>query len=120
MTNVPGLVGNFMARCTMLEKKRIPDGQGGFKTGWADAGPFMAAVVKDNTLAARVAEKQGVTEVYTVTTPTGVGLEFHDVFRRDSDGATFRVTSNAIDSRPPDAATFAFEQVNAERWELTT
>ena len=115
MSNVPGLVGNFMARCTMLEKKRIPDGQGGFTTGWADAGPFMAAVVKDNTLA----EKQGVTEVYTVTTPTGVGLEFHDVFRRDSDGATFRVTSNAIDSRPPAAATFAFEQVTAERWELT-
>lgn len=118
MTKVPGLVGNFMARCTMLEKKRIPDGQGGFKTGWEDAGPFMAAVVKDNTLAARVAEKQGVTEVYTVTTPEGVGLEFHDVFRRDSDGATFRVTSNAIDSKPPAVATFSFEQVTAERWEL--
>ena len=118
MTNVPGLIGNFMARCTMLEKKKIPDGQGGFTTGWADAGPVMAAVVKDNPLAARVSEKQGVTEVYTVTTPPGVGLEFPDVFRRDSDGATFRVTSNAIDSRPPAAATFAFEQVNAERWEL--
>ena len=120
MTDVPALVGNFMARCTMLEKKRIPDGQGGFTTGWADAGPFMAAVVNDNTLAARVDDKQGVTEVYTVTTAEGVGLEFHDVFRRDSDGAAFRVTSNAIDSRPPAAATFAFEQVNAERWELTT
>lgn len=118
MIDVPGLVGNFMARCTMMEKKRIPDGQGGFTTGWSDAGPFMAAVVKDSTLAARVAEKQGVTEVYTVTTPSGVGLEFHDVFRRDSDGATFRVTSNAIDSRPPTAASFAFEQVSAERWEL--
>lgn len=118
MTKVPGLVGNFMERCTMLEKKRLPDGQGGFTTGWADAGPFMAAVVKDNTLAARVAEKQGVTEVYTVTTAEGVGLEFHDVFRRDSDGATFRVTSNAIDSRPPAVASFAFEQVTAERWEL--
>ena len=120
MNNIPSLVANFMERCTMLEKKRLPDGQGGFTTGWTDAGPFMAAVIKDSTLAARVAEKQGVTEVYTVTTPTGVGLEFHDVFRRDSDGATFRVTSNARDSRPPAVATFAFEQVNAERWELTT
>ena len=120
MSNVPDLVGNFMARCTMLEKKRIPDGQGGFTSGWADAGPFLAAVVKDNTLAARVADKQGVTEVYTVTTPPGVGLEYHDVFRRDSDGAIFRVTSNSIDSKPPASATFAFEQVTAERWELTT
>ena len=118
MTRVPGIVPNFMERCTMMEKKRLPDGQGGFTTVWADAGPFQAAVVKDNTLAARVAEKQGVTEVYTVTTPTGVGLEFHDVFRRDRDGATFRVTSNAKDSRPPAVATFSFEQVTAERWEL--
>lgn len=118
MTDVPGLVANFMVQCTMLEKKRVPDGQGGFTTGWADAGPFMAAIVKDNTLAARVAEKQGVTEVYTVTTASGVGLEYHDVFRRDSDKAIFRVTSNADDSRPPDAATFSFEQVSAERWEL--
>ena len=120
MNNIPSLVANFMERCTMLEKKRLPDGQGGFKTGWTDAGPFMAAVVKDNTLAALVAEKQGVTEVYTVTSPSGVGLEFHDVFRRDSDGEIFRVTSNSIDSRPPASATFAFEQVTAERWELTT
>lgn len=117
--NAP-LVENFMEDCVMLEKHRVPDGQGGFNTQWNEGTQFMAAIVKDNTLAARVAEKQGVTEVYTVTTAAGVALDFHEVFRRVRDGAVFRATSNALDSRPPDVATFDFEQVSAERWELVT
>lgn len=116
-TNAP-LIEHFMQDCVMVEKRRVPDGQGGFVTRWEDGAPFRAAIVKDNTLAARVAEKQGVTEVYTVTTDAGVGLDYHEVFKRASDGAIFRVTSNAADSRPPDAATFTFEQVTAERWVL--
>lgn len=110
------LFENMMTPCVMIEKKRVPDGQGGTKTEWKDGARFMAAITKNDTLAAVVAEKQGVTEVYRVTTKPGVNLEFHEVFRRESDGATFRVTSNAADSRPPEAASFAFERVRAERW----
>lgn len=116
-TNAP-LVENMMTRCVFVEKRRVPDGQGGFLTSWEDGEEFQAVIVKDRTLAARVAEKQGVTSVYTVTTPVGVGLDFHEVFRRLSDGATFRATSNSADSRPPESAGFSFEQVSAERWEL--
>lgn len=119
MTNA-SLIDNMMQDCVMLEKTRKPDGQGGFVTQWAEGPPFRAAIVKDKTLAARVAEKQGVTDVYTVTTPRGVGLEFHEVFRRLNDGAVFRSTSSHIDSIPPEVATFTFEQVSAERWELPT
>lgn len=117
--NAP-LIEDFMVDCVMVEKRRAPDGLGGFTTTWEDGAAFRAAVVKNNTLAARVAEKQGVTEVYTVTTPAGVDLDFHEVFRRVDDGAVFRVTSNARDSRPPKSATFAFEQVTAELWTLPT
>lgn len=113
------LFENMMVPCVMVEKKRVPDGQGGTTTEWTDGAEFMAAVIKNDTLAAIVAEKQGVTEVYKVTTKPGVGLEFHEVFRRVSDGATFRVTSNATDSQTPNVASFAFEQVTAERWALT-
>lgn len=108
----------MMTPCVMVEKTRTPDGQGGFSTVWTDGPEFSASIVKDKTLSARVAEKQGVTDVYQVTTPSGVWLEFHEVFRRLSDGATFRATSNYTDSMPPANATFAFEQVFAERWEL--
>jgi hypothetical protein len=113
------LFESMMVPCVMIEKKRVPDGQGGTATQWTDGAEFMAAVIKNDTLAAIVAEKQGVTEVYKVTTKPGVGLEFHEVFRRKFDGATFRVTSNATDSQTPKMASFAFEQVTAERWTLT-
>lgn len=104
--------------CTMLDKQSASDGLGGFTTKWVDGATFKAAIVKNNTLDAVVAEKQGVTEVYTITVPKGTPLAFHDVLRRNSDGATFRVTSNIKDSETPGVATFSFGQVSAERWEL--
>lgn len=114
------LIDGYLQSCVMLTKKRVPDGQGGFEAIWTDGDEFDAAIVKDRSLQARVAEKQGVSSVYTITTARGVALEYHEVFRRVSDGATFRVTSDYTDSRPPNVATFDFEQVTAERWELPT
>lgn len=115
--NAP-LIESYLEPCVMLEKRRVPDGMGGFETSWTEGVEFRAAINKNTTLQASIAEKQGVSELYTVTTPIGVGLDFHEVFRRQADGAIFRVTSNAIDSRPPKGATMQFEQVKAERWEL--
>ena len=104
--------------CTMIDRRSVPDGMGGYTKQWVDGAKFTASIDKDNTLAARVAEKQGITEVYTVTTYKGVDLEFHDVFRRESDGLTYRVTSNSKDSETPPRATFQISQVSAERWDL--
>lgn len=109
----------FKEPCVLLEKRTMSDGQGGYTHEWRDGVTFRAAVIKNETLAARVAEKQGVTEVYQVYADEELELDFHDVFRRVKDGATFRVTSNAHDSRTPDVATFSFSMVTAERWTLT-
>lgn len=112
------LIDVMMEDCTMLDKRTVSDGLGGFTTEWVDGAEFRAAIVKDSTMAARVAEKQGVTELYTVTVDKGLSLQYHDVFRRQSDGAIFRVTSNIVDSETPSVATFQIGQVTAERWEL--
>lgn len=112
------VIDAFTETCIEMKMNRTPDGLGGFKTTWTEGTEFQAAIVKNDTLAASVAEKQGVTEVYTVTTPPGVGLDYHEVFRRKRDGATFRVTTNSGDTKPPPVASFSFEQVKAERWEL--
>lgn len=109
---------HFLESCVMLDKKTESDGLGGFITVYKDGAPFRAAIVKDKTLAAKVAERQGVTEIYTITTDPGTRLSAYDVFRRVADGTTFRVTSNAKDSETPKMASFAFEQVSAERWDL--
>lgn len=96
----------------------VPDGIGGFTHGWTEGTAFIAAIVKDRTAPETVAERESVAETYTVTVPVDLGLKFHDVFKRVSDGQVFRVTSNIIDSRTPGVASFQFGQVSAERWVL--
>ena len=113
------LIDEMKEDCVMLDKRTVPDGLGGFTYEWTEGAAFRAAVTKDSSLAARVAEKQGVTELYTVTVDKGITLQFHDVFRRESDGYVFRVTSNVTDSQTPERATFQIGQVTAERWALT-
>lgn len=112
------LIDTMKEACTMLDRQTIPDGLGGFSYAWVDGATFSAAIVKDTSTQARTAEKQGVTELYTVTVDKGLALDFHDVFRRDSDGAIFRVTSNITDNKTPNVASFQFGQVSAERWVL--
>lgn len=110
------LVDAFKVPCTLIEKSRVPDGEGGWVTAWTDGAPFTAAIVLDSSINARVAEAQGVTGVYTVTTDRNLQLDFHDVFRRDSDGQVFRVTK--VNDPTPSVATFQFSQVQAEEWSL--
>lgn len=112
------LIDAFTVECILMEKTRIPDGEGGWVPAWSEGAHFMAAIVLDTTLNARVAEKEGMTAVYTVTAPKNTPLDFHDVFKRVSDGKTFRVTSDSTDKQTPNVASFQFAQVNAEEWEL--
>lgn len=114
-----GLMAEAREPCTLLDKVSVPDGQGGFTREWTDGAQFQAAIVKDTSMQARTAEKQGVTEVYTVYIDKDAPLEYHDVFRRNSDGAIFRVTSNTTDSTTPTRASFQVGAVSAERWVLT-
>ena len=111
------LIDSFKVPCTLVEKTRVPDGEGGWTTAWADGAPFEAAIVLDSSINARVAEAEGVTGVYTVTVDRNVQLDFHDAFRRDSDGQVFRVTK--VNDPTPGVATFQFNQYQAEEWALS-
>lgn len=113
------LVDNFKTPCVMMEKHSTSDGEGGFTTSWEEGSEFDAAIVRNTTATVRIAEQQGFTNVYTVTTSKNARLNFYDVFKRLSDGQVFRVTSNADDVQTPDVATFSFWQVNAEEWKLS-
>lgn len=112
------LIDTFKETCVLMEKVRTPDGEGGWITRWVDGAEFDAAIVMDTTLSARVAESEGMTAVYTVTTDRSLPLDFHDVFKRLRDGKVFRVTSDSSDKETPDVASFQFHQVNAEEWQL--
>jgi len=117
---IPDLVAeNFMVPCQLMEKVRVPDGEGGWVVRWSEGAEFNAAIVMDNTMSARVAEHQGMRAVFTVTVDPSTPLDYNDVFRRVSDGRTFRVTSKGKDKKTPSVASFQFIQVSAEEWELT-
>lgn len=107
-------------KCVLMEKTRKPDGEGGWAVEWTPGAEFDAAIILDTSMQSRIAEKEGVTSVYTVTTRRANPLSFHDVFKRLSDGAVFRVTSNGNDKQSPAVGTLDMCQVTAERWELTT
>ena len=113
------LLDEQMENCILMDKQRTPDGYGGYDEKWVESVPFVAAVVLDTSMEARIGEKQGVTNLYTVTTRKAMNLQYHDVFRRISDGKIFRVTSDGDDKKTPESAGLNMRQVTAEEWELT-
>ena len=112
------LLTEQMETCVMLDKTTTPDGYGGYISRYVDGATFSAAITFDTSMEARVAERQGVTSMYTVTTGKEMTLEYHDVFRRVDDGKIFRVTSDGDDKHTPASASLNMRQVTAEEWEL--
>ena len=105
--------------CQIINRVKVPDGYGGVKIVWQDGAVFKATIPPpDNDMQTQVALTQGVTSIYTVTTTKDIVLDFHDVFRRLSDGKVFRVTTDGDDNATPDAARLNMRQVRAEEWEL--
>ena len=112
------LLSEAMESCTILDKKTVADGYGGYATEWEDGASFKAAIVLDTSMQARTAEKAGVTALYTVTTSKAMNLQYHDVFRREADKKIFRVTSDGDDKHTPASAGLDMRQVSAEEWSL--
>lgn len=102
----------------MIEKERVPDGEGGFKTTYYEGAGFTAVIKAERSVEARIAEKQGVTSLYDVIVSEGVLLEYHDIFKRIRDGKIFRVTSDGDDVKTPKSASFHVSVVTAEEWSL--
>lgn len=112
------LLLDAMEDCVIINKSIVNDGYGGYVTQWTEGAHFNSAIVLNNSMEARIAEQQGVTALYTVTTSRALNLQYHDVFRRVSDGKIFRVTSDGDDKKTPASAGLDMRQVSAEEWRL--
>lgn len=110
------LLSEAMEQCVMMDRKTEPDGYGGYISKYTEGATFQAAIVFDTSLEARVADKQGVSSLYTITTPRAMVLQYHDVFKRVGDGKVFRVTSDGDDKYTPKSATLDMRQVTAEEY----
>lgn len=103
--------------CTLYDKKQVSDGQGGLKPTWTAGVKFDAAINVDTSMQARIAESQGVRNIYTITVDRSMRLDYHDVFRNDKTGQFYRVTSKD-DMVTPVVSTLNMRQFNAEDWDF--
>lgn len=113
------LVTAMMEPFVMLDKRSVSDGLGGFTREWIEGAQFDASAILDTSTTARVGAVQGLTSLYTVTTHKNINLQFHDVFRRISDGKVFRATSDGDDKASPAVSALDMRQVSAEEYTLT-
>ncbi len=114
------LFESMMVPCVLMEPKRTPDGSGGYSTTWEERERFRAAIIRDTSTEARIAEAAGTVEMYTVTTSRSVHLKYHAVIKRLTDGKTFRITSGNAEKCAPTCSRLDIAQANAEAWRLTT
>lgn len=112
------LIDEFASTCALVDKRRVPDGEGGWATEWVEGAKFKAAIVLNTSVEAQIAERQQLSNFYSVTTAKNVNLEYHDVFRRLYDGKFFRVTSDGNDKSTPNSASIDMRQVTAEEYAL--
>lgn len=112
------LLSDALEPCQILNKITEADGYGGYRTVWTAGALFDGAIVLNSSLEAQTALAAGVTGIYTVTTRRVLNLQYHDVFKRLSDGKIFRVTSDGDDSKTPKSATLDMRNVTAEEWTL--
>ena len=114
------LLTQMMEDCQILNKTTSDDAYGGYNVVWTDGAKFKAAIAKNGSPEVLVAEQQGITEQFTVVVQEGISLDYHDVFKRLSDNAIFRVTSQTKDATAHPASTVRIAVVTAERWVLPT
>lgn len=112
------LLSEAMESCHFIDKISDTDEYGGYKPRYVEGAGFPAAIGFNLSIEARVAEKQGVTSLYTITTKKNMTLEYHDIIRRDRDMKIFRVTSDGDDKFTPSSATLNMRQVTAEEFEI--
>lgn len=111
------LLDEAKEQCVMLDRRSASDGRGGIIYTWTEGAGFSAAIYLENSLNEMIAMSQGVKGVYQITVDRAIRLNFNDVFKRASDGRTFRVTSRD-DNETPASASLDMRVVRAEEYTL--
>lgn len=95
------MLDEYSKEYTIINKMTMPDGIGGTKIEWTDGAVVEMAESFDNSVEMKIAQKQGVTAVYSFLTKNNIVLDYHTVLRRNEDGVTFRITSHTEDKKTP-------------------
>ncbi len=114
-----GLLDEAMEDCVMLDKTTVPDEYGGSMIPvYVEGASFKAAIAFDGSTQGKIAAVQGVKSLYKVITSKAISFDYHDIFKRLSDGKTFRITSNGNDKKTPKGAGLDMRVTAAEEYQL--
>lgn len=112
------LLDKFFRPCHLLDKTTVTvSGLFGPQERWVEGAALQAALLKDNSAEVKVAEANGLKELYTVVVNKPVSLKHGDVIRRDADGLTLRITGNTIDWEAPEMSTVQISKTTAKVWD---
>lgn len=108
------MLADFEINLIKIDKVSRPDGEGGIINGYQEGAEFKGVLNIDSSTEAKIAEKQGVASFYTLMVNENIALEYGDVFKRKSDGQTFKITSNKGDGLPPSMSSIRMITYQAE------
>lgn len=112
------LIDQYKDECVLLTKSRTADGLGGYKTAWVDDVKFFPAWEYLSSSEMVLAEQQGTNRVYRIYIPKSMNMDYHEAFRRLSDGQVFRVINPGTDRQTPGTSSMNMRVVEVEKWEL--
>lgn len=112
------LLDAYSTECVLLAKSRAPDRLGGYKTAWVEDIHFIAAWEYMSAAEVVLAEQQGTSRVYRIYIDKKLDLDYHEVFKRVTDGQLFRVTNSGEDRQTPASSRLNRRLVEVEKWEL--
>lgn len=107
------LIDEAKEKCVMLERVSVSDGRGSGGYTWTEGEEFDACIYLADSLETEIALAKGVKGIYEITIDKSIEIKFNDVFKRISDGRTFRVTSRS-DNTTPDSSGLNLRVVRAE------
>ena len=114
------LLDEYSEDFTIVNKIKVDDGYGGYKTVWTEGATITGALAPTSQNQVTIAGAEGEKTTHTLVVPRDKVLDFHEVLKRQSDGLTFRVTSTDGGTFTPGSAGLDLKRYRLELWIIPT
>lgn len=112
------MIQDYYSNLTMMDKKSVSDGMGGFGYEYTDGAGFKGLISTVNTMERILAEQQGIKTIYRLTIDKTCPIKYDDIIKRESDKKTFRVASNPEDIQSPAYSQVQIKQTTLEEFTI--
>lgn len=118
-----GILNGYNTEVTLLQETSYvqPDiygGIGDLQYAYSKGAVITVQLVPQQTLSAQVAQALTEKKLFTVCVNKGTILKQGQVFLRNSDNQTFRITESSSEHETPASAGLQFSYAKAEMWDI--